>query len=497
MKPSQFIAKINWRTTLIAIVILAVIGAGGYFIIERGTSDSAKGGAGGRFGGMGGMPQPVAASPVKLQDVPIWINAIGTMIPRNLVTVQSRVAGELMKVNFTEGQLVSAGQVLAEIDPRPLQAALLQAQGQYERDVALLKNAQVDLERYRTLLAQDSVSRQQFDTQESLVRQYQGTVAVDRGAVANAKLQLDYARITAPVAGRVGLRQVDPGNQVTATSTNIVILAQVQPITAVFSVPEVNLPTVTQALASKTPTAVEVWDRDFKRKLAEGTLLTADNQIDTTTGTLKLKALFKNDDNSLFPNQFVNIKLSAGTATNAKVVPGSAVLRGAKGTFVYVINTDNKVTAVPVKTGPVAGDLITIEGDIQAGAQVVTDGADKLRDGAPVNVVTAAQRDKATSSDGVPKRGRHGQNGGQSGAQGSAQGGGQSGNPASGQNSGPGSTANNPNTTDPSAAQSSQDAQNHNDWKERRKQREANGENKEQADGQSTNGTQRAQPNAN
>lgn len=418
LKKPRF-GKISLRLILIMLAIVAAVGAGIWYLIQNqgDTKGGAGGPGGGRFGG-GARVQPVSAAEVQIMDVPLWVNAIGTMIPKNLVTVRSRVDGELLKLYFTEGQMVKAGDLLAQIDPRPLEVQLIQANGQLARDTAQLKNAQLDLERYRTLLAKDSISKQQVDTQEALVRQYQGTVEVDRGVVANAQLQLSYARITAPVSGRVGLRQVDPGNQVKSGDTNgIVIIAQVQPITAVFSVPEINLPLISRALAAKEPTTVELWDREFKNQLASGKLLTADNQIDTTTGTLKLKAEFKNDDSTLFPNQFVNVKLSAGTAVGAKVVPGSAVLRGAKGSFVYVINED-KVAAVPVKAGATSGDLIVIEGKIDAGAKVVTDGADKLRDGAQVEVISAEARQKAVSSEGV-RRGKRGQWGGQGGQPGS------------------------------------------------------------------------------
>ena len=406
LKPHKF----NLRLTLILLAVAAVVGGGIYFIVARATAPSDAG----KFSGMGpggpGQrgPQPVAASEVKVRDVPIWISAIGTMIPKNLVTVRSRTDGELLKLHFTEGQMVKAGQLLAELDPRAAQVQLMQANGQLARDSAQLKNAQIDLERYRKLLEQDSISRQQVDTQEALVRQYQGTVEVDKGLVAAARLQLDYTRITAPVAGRIGLRQVDPGNIVKASDTNgVVVIAQVQPITAVFSVPEINLPAITQALAAKEATVVEVWDRELKKRLASGRLLTADNQIDTATGTLKLKAEFRNEDSSLFPNQFVNVRLSAGVAKDAKVVPGSAVLRGAKGNFVYAIE-DGKVSAVPVQTGPVNGDDIVVEGKLRPGMQVVTDGADKLRDGGQVNVISAEAREKATAEV-TKKRGKRGQ----------------------------------------------------------------------------------------
>lgn len=416
------------RPKLLAMLAIAVVAGGGlYYAVGGAKSEAGGDGKPGGFGGFGdkGKPQPVSASPVKVEDTPIWINAIGTMVPRNLVTVRSRVDGELFKLHFTEGQLVKAGQLLAELDPRAAQVQLIQANGQLARDSALLKNAQVDLERYKKLLEQDSISKQQVDTQEALVRQYQGTVEVDRGAVASAQLQLNYTRITAPVAGRIGLRQVDPGNIVKTGDTNgLVVIAQVQPITAVFSVPELNLPTVTQALAAKEPATVEVWDRELKQKLASGKLLTADNQIDTTTGTLKLKAEFTNTDNSLYPNQFVNVRLAAGIAKDAKVVPSPAVLRGAKGNFVYVVE-DGKARAVQVKLGPINGDQQVVEGELGAGAQVVTDGADKLRDGAKVDVISAEARNKATAAE--PKKGKRGKR--PEGAQGGGQGGAPAGGP--------------------------------------------------------------------
>ena len=411
------IGKITPRKALLLLALAAVAGIALYFLFapgKPGPEAASQAGPGG-FGGANGerQPRPVAASTVKVQDVPIWINAIGTMIPKNLVTVRSRTDGELLKLHFQEGQIVKAGQLLAELDPRAAQVQLTQASGQLARDTALLKNAQLDLERYRKLLEQDSISKQQVDTQEALVRQYQGTAEVDRGTLAAAQLQLAYTRISAPVSGRIGLRQVDPGNIVKSGDVNgIVVIAQVQPITAVFSVPEINLPTISQALAAKEATVVEVWDRELKHKLASGKLLTADNQIDTATGTLKLKAEFANSDNTLFPNQFINVRLAAGLAKDAKVVPGSAVLRGAKGNFVYVIE-DSKVSAVPVQLGPTSGDQVVIEGRIKPGAQVVTDGADKLRDGAQVKVISAEERDKATA-DVARKRGKRGSGNGES-----------------------------------------------------------------------------------
>jgi membrane fusion protein, multidrug efflux system len=257
----------------------------------------------------------------------------------------------------------------------------------------LLKNAELDLERYRTLLSQDSVSKQQVDTQESLVRQYEGTVKSDQGQIDNAKLQLVYARVTAPIGGQTGLRQVDPGNIVHATDTNgLVVITQVQPVTVIFPIPEDNLPQVVQRLKSGTAIAVEAWDRAQKVKLATGKLLTIDNQIDTTTGTVKLRAEFPNDDSALFPNQFVNMRMVAETRTGATLVPSAAIQRGAPGTFVYLVKDDHSVTVVPVKLGPVQGETTAIDTGLKPGDNVVVDGADKLREGAKVELITPESR---------------------------------------------------------------------------------------------------------
>ena len=265
------------------------------------------------------------------------------------------------------------------------------------RDQALLTNARIDLERYRVLFEQDSVAKQQLDTQEALVRQYEGTVKVDQAAIDNAKLQLTYCRITAPISGRLGLRQVDPGNIVHAGDANgLVVITQLQPIAVVFTIPEDSLPPVMQKLRAGEKLAVDAYDRSDKVKLASGTLLTVDNQIDPTTGTVKLKAQFANEEMSLFPNQFVNVRMLLDVKRDATLVPGAAIQRGTPGTFVYVVKPDNTVTVRVVKPGPTQGDNVSIEAGLAPGEQVVVDGADKLREGAKVELIGKDGRERTT-----------------------------------------------------------------------------------------------------
>jgi membrane fusion protein, multidrug efflux system len=315
------------------------------------------------------------------------LTALGTVTPLATVTVQTQLSGTLQTVAFQEGQMVRKDDLLAQIDPRPYQISLENAQGALARDQALLQTARLDLKRYQTLLAQDSIASQQVDTQASLVQQYIGTVKSDQANIDTYKLDLIYARITAPVAGRVGLRQVDPGNYVTPNLTNgLVVITQLQPISVIFTVSEDSLPQIMKQVQAGAKLSVTAYDRSNTTSLATGALETLDNQIDTTTGTLKLRAMFNNPDNLLFPNQFVNARLLVDTIHDAVIVPTSAVLNGSMGQFVYVVQPDNTVTVRQVKTGPVDGERTSIASGLQAGERVVIDGSDRLKEGAKITI---------------------------------------------------------------------------------------------------------------
>jgi membrane fusion protein, multidrug efflux system len=373
----------HWRRWLV-ILIVAVVGI--YYFAGRNRTDSAA------------VSQaaihpvvPVAAVPAKLGDLKQYISAIGTVTAYNTVTVKSRVDGELMKVNFTEGQMVKAGDLLAEIDPRPYQVQLTQAEGTLAKDAATLENNKILLARDKELYAQKVIARQDLDNQQALVNQDAGAIESDKGVVDNAKLQLTYSRITSPINGRVGLRLVDVGNIIHATDANgLAVITQLQPIAVDFSIPEDDLPSLQTAMKADPQLPVEAFDRDLKHKLADGTLLTTDNQIDQSTGTIKLKASFPNDDNALFPNQFVNARLLVNTIQNTILIPAAGLQRSQQGSFVYVVKPDNTVEMRPVTVRATQGEEVAIDKGLAAGDVVVTDGVDKLQQGSRVSVQTAS-----------------------------------------------------------------------------------------------------------
>ena len=358
---------------------------------------------------MGAAAQPVSVQAVQQRDVRVLVNAIGSIVAANTAVVHTQVDGVLQALHFKEGQPVRAGQGLAQIDPQPFQIALVQAQGALTRDQALLRNAQLDLKRYRDLLAKDAAPAQQVDTQAALVQQLQGTVLADQAGVDNAKLQLSYTHVVAPISGLAGLKQADLGNNVHASDTNgLVSITQTQPVNVVFAVPESRLPRIRQQLQAQAKLRVEAWDQDQKTLLAVGQVASTDNAIDPTTGTIRIKAMFPNKDNSLFPNQFVNVKLQLDTLSAALAVSSAAVQRGAPGTFVYVVDNDSVVSLRKVTVGSTDGDWTAVQGDLKAGERVVVDGADRLRDGAKVQVIEAT---KQTPGDAQASAHQHGASG--------------------------------------------------------------------------------------
>src|SRR5262245_25834269 len=368
--------------TLVGIGVgLAIIAGAGRYISQTGTTAPSR--QGGRFGA--GMPTPVGIAAAAKGEIPVVVRALGSVTPLHTVNVKTQITGQLIKVEFKEGQMVKQGDLLAVVDPRPYDVALQQAIGAQQKDEALLKNAQTDLERYKKLVAQDSIARQQLDTQQSLVRQYEAALVIDQAAVDAAKLNVTYTRIIAPLTGRIGLRTVDPGNYVTmGDATSICIIIQIQPISVLFTIPEDSLPQVRDRLKSGATLEVRVLDRAQKAELAVGKLDTHDNLIDMTTGTVKLRAVFDNKDDTLFPNQFVNVRLLVDTVKDATVVPVAAIQRGTPGTFVYLVKADDTVEIRVVELGVTDGDRVQITSGLQVGDQVVIDGTDRLRDGAKI-----------------------------------------------------------------------------------------------------------------
>jgi multidrug efflux system membrane fusion protein len=386
---------------VVAIVIVLAIALARY--IQHKNPISAPGG---RRGGQD-VPVSVSVATAATGDIQVRIPALGTVTPLATVTVRTQISGVMQKILFVEGQTVRQGDSLAQIDPRPYEAALQQMQGNLRRDQALLADATLDLKRYEGLIKEDSIAQQQLDTQRALVDQYAGTIESDQGQVKTARVNLMYTHIVAPVSGRVGLRQVDQGNYVTPGDANgIVVINQLHPITVIFSIPEDNVGAVMRRLHGGGPLPVEAYDRGNNAKLADGTLLTVDNAIDVTTGTVKLRAQFDNSDGMLFPNQFVNIQLLQELLKNQIVIPNSAVRRGAPNgvvsTFVYVVNPDRTVKVQPVTLGVVDGERVAVTAGLAAGETVVTEGGDRLRDGAKVQLPSAAPPAPPGSSSAAP-----------------------------------------------------------------------------------------------
>jgi membrane fusion protein, multidrug efflux system len=406
--PMAFIRR-HWVALLVALIVLLLLIALARFIQHKQPAAAAAG------QGRGGQNGPVAVSvaTATLGDIQLRIPALGTVTPLATVTVRTQISGIMQKILFTEGQTVHQGDALAQIDPRPYEAALQQMQGNLKRDQALLADAKLDLTRYQGLVKEDSIAVQQLDTQKALVDQDIGTVESDEGQVNTARVNLLYTHIVAPVTGRVGLRQVDQGNYVTPGDANgIVVINQVQPITVIFPIPEDNVSAIMRRLHEGGPMTVEAYDRTNSAKLADGKLLTVDNQIDVTTGTVKLRAQFENADGLLFPNQFVNIQLLLQLLQNQIIMPNSAVRRGAPNgvvsTFVYVVNSDRTVTVRPVTLGVVDGEHVAVVKGLSAGEIVVTEGGDRLRDGAQVQLPAAAAPAAATHPPGSARPGTPG-----------------------------------------------------------------------------------------
>jgi multidrug efflux system membrane fusion protein len=388
---------------------LAVVAVGGWFIAQNSAPPASR--QAGRFGA--GTPVPVGVAAASKGDIPIVLKALGTVTPLATVAVKSQITGQLVQVAFTEGQIVKKGDLLAVVDPRPYEVALQQALGSMEKDQALLKNAQVDLARYKTLVAQDSIARQQYDTQAALVRQYEAALITDQALVDAAKLNLIYTRIVAPTDGRIGLRLVDQGNYVTmGDNTGICVITLMQPMSVVFTIPEDALPAVRRRLRSGADLEVTALDRAQKATLGTGRLATTDNVIDTTTGTVRLRALFDNTDEALFPNQFVNVRLLVDTVKAATVVPVAAIQRGQPGIFVYRVKADDTVEIRKVELGASDGERIVVAEGLELGDQVVVDGIDRLRDGAKIRRPSGGPptRPVAAAPGGQPRGGTGGAN---------------------------------------------------------------------------------------
>jgi membrane fusion protein, multidrug efflux system len=398
----------RWR--LVAGIVLVLLVVLGIYQTARWVRIAPA--PGGRF--PQGAAQTVGASTATLGNVRVVVNALGTVTPLATVTVQTQINGQLTEVGFTEGQLVTKGDFLAQVDPRPYEYLKEQYEGQLAKDQGLLAQAQMDQKRYQTLAQQNSIARQQAEDQVFIVQQYVGSVKQDQGLVDAQALNIAYCRIVAPITGRVGLRLVDPGNYVqTANNSGIAVITQLQPISVIFTIPEDELPGIMPQFSAGTPLTVAAYDRANLRQLAVGKVAAVDNQIDTTTGTVKLRAQFENADNALFPNQFVNARLLVKTLENVVTVPTSAIQRGAPGAYVYIINADNTVSVRPVSTGPIDGNVTAINSGLAAGDRVVVDGTDRLRDGLKVIIANESGQGSGQASGQGSSEGRAGQGTGQ------------------------------------------------------------------------------------
>ena len=432
-----------WLALLL--IVACVVGYAVWRASKPVALQRAQGGGFGRRGGPALGPIPVVVAPVTRSSIPDYLDGLGNVAAFYTVTVKSRVDGQIMNIRFNEGDLVKAGQVLIEIDPRPFQVQLELAQATLAHDQALLDNANLDLARYKQLLATDAIPKQQLDTQTALVEQYQATIKQDSAAVDSANLQLVYSKVTAPITGVLGLRLVDPGNIVHASDANgMIVITQLQPIAVLFTIPEDNLPQVTQKLRAGMHLPVDAYNRDNSKKLASGMLLTLDNQIDNTTGTSRLKAVFDNKDYALFPQQFVNIRLLVDTLKDQLVVPNVAIQNGQQGTFVYVVDDRSRVHLKPVQVGITTETQADILTGLSEGDRVVVDGTDRLNDGAQVRVRRPGELDNPGGREGGNgRRGRGGVrrdgsgNGGGAGANGNSSGPGAQGQAAQGSTSGP------------------------------------------------------------
>ena len=369
------------------VFIVALLAAGGYYYWSKKNPAPAGGaGAGGAAQKKGFGAIPVVAAKARRGNIPVYFTGLGAVTPIYTVEVQSRVSGELTKVYFKEGEMVHKGDPLVEIDPRPYEAALVQAEGQLVRDQALLENARIDLARYKTLLTQNAIPEQQLATQQALVTQDEGIVKTDQGMIDTAKLNVTYSHITSPITGRIGLRLVDPGNIVQAPSSSaLLVITQIDPISVIFTIAEDQLPVVYQKFSAGQHLAVDAFDRSSNTKLATGVLATLDNQIDQTTGTLKLRANFDNKDNKLFPNQFVNVRLLVQLKQGVTLIPTATVQRNSQMTYGFLVQANNKVTVRPITLGTTEGDDSEVTSGLAPGDVLVMTGVDKLQEGTLVN----------------------------------------------------------------------------------------------------------------